>query len=94
MSPEVVLRAFAAALFTLQAIGYLWLIWIFLRSNDAAHAQDIVIAAHMTAGLNAVVLIVDVALAWAKGRTRLLGASMMLTLPAFIASAAALLLLS
>jgi len=93
LSHAVVLRAFAASLYTLQAIGYVWLVWVYFRSNDAAHAQDIMIAAHTTAGINAIVLLVDLVLVWTKGPRRLLGASMLLAVPAFVASAAAYLLL-
>jgi hypothetical protein len=88
-----VLRAFLGAVITLQAIGYLWLVWIFFTRNSPTFAQVIAIAAYSLSGLNAMVLVVDLFVLRVKRETHLVRVSMMLTVPAFVASAAAFVLL-
>jgi hypothetical protein len=88
-----VLRAFLGAVITLQAIGYLWLAWIFFTRNSLAFAQVIAIAAYSLSGLNAIVALVDLFVLRLKRETHLVRASMMLTVPAFVAAAAAFVLL-
>jgi hypothetical protein len=92
-NPEATFRAFLGAIVTLQAIGYVWLGWIFFTRNSPAFAQVIAIAAYSLAGLNAIVALVDLIALRAKREPPLARASLMLAVPAFVAAVAAFLLL-